>query len=169
MDLFRPIVPLIVALRTPGMKDRHWKSLPDKTECDVPEDRWLCLIMCRILLSLIFAFDIDFYISLLFTITIKLYTIILVFGFADFVRSLIIVSFVFSFHLHLSMISIFFHVNIFLYYVYTNACVCTCAPYQDLSWPCTTCAISGFLHRRHSPSYRGYRKFQWKNSVSLWT
>ena len=54
VEMFRPKVPLIVALRTPGMKNRHWNSLPDKTECDIPEDRWVllrnvCCVLCVVL------------------------------------------------------------------------------------------------------------------------
>ena len=39
VDLFRPKVPLIIALRNPGMRDRHWQDLMDKTGCVIPEDK----------------------------------------------------------------------------------------------------------------------------------
>jgi hypothetical protein len=39
VDLFRPKVPLIVALRNPGMRDRHWQDLTEKTACDLPADK----------------------------------------------------------------------------------------------------------------------------------
>ena len=41
VDLFRPKVPLIVALRNPGMKERHWTDLAEKTGCYIPTDRWV--------------------------------------------------------------------------------------------------------------------------------
>jgi hypothetical protein len=39
VDLFRPKVPLIVALRNPGMRDRHWQDLTEKSACDLPADK----------------------------------------------------------------------------------------------------------------------------------
>ena len=35
MDLFRPKVPLLVALRTRGMTDRHWTAISDKAGFEV--------------------------------------------------------------------------------------------------------------------------------------
>ena len=39
VDIFRPKVPLIVALRNPGMRDRHWEELQAKTGAEIPSDR----------------------------------------------------------------------------------------------------------------------------------
>ena len=39
VDQFRPFVPLITALRNPGMKDRHWIELAEKTNIAIPADR----------------------------------------------------------------------------------------------------------------------------------
>lgn len=39
VDLFRPKVPLIVALRNPGMRDRHWNELGEKVGIKLPADR----------------------------------------------------------------------------------------------------------------------------------
>jgi dynein heavy chain len=39
VDLFRPKVPLIVALRNAGMRDRHWKELSDKVGIALPADK----------------------------------------------------------------------------------------------------------------------------------
>lgn len=36
VDLFRQKVPLIVSLRNPGMRDRHWQDLTDKTGAQIP-------------------------------------------------------------------------------------------------------------------------------------
>ena len=30
VDDFRPLLPLLLALRTPGMEDRHWETLSEK-------------------------------------------------------------------------------------------------------------------------------------------
>lgn len=39
VDVFRPKVPLITALRNPGMRDRHWNELATKLNIKLPEDR----------------------------------------------------------------------------------------------------------------------------------
>lgn len=38
IDLFKPIVPLAVALRREGMKDRHWKAISEESKIDVYPD-----------------------------------------------------------------------------------------------------------------------------------
>jgi dynein heavy chain len=39
VDVFRPKVPIILALRNPGMRDRHWKELADRTGKPIPVDK----------------------------------------------------------------------------------------------------------------------------------
>lgn len=39
VENFRPNVPLIIALRNPGMRDRHWKELSDRTQKELPADK----------------------------------------------------------------------------------------------------------------------------------
>lgn len=39
LEHFRPNVPLITALRNPGMRDRHWNELSAKLNVKLPEDR----------------------------------------------------------------------------------------------------------------------------------
>eukprot|EP01038_Epipyxis_sp_PR26KG_P005424 gene5424-7514_t len=41
VDAFKPKVPLITALRNPGMRDRHWLELADKTGAVIPKDKKL--------------------------------------------------------------------------------------------------------------------------------
>jgi dynein heavy chain len=43
IDAFKPIVPLAVALRKDGMKDRHWKQISDETKIEVYPDEDFCL------------------------------------------------------------------------------------------------------------------------------
>lgn len=38
VDAFKPIVPLAVALRKDGMKDRHWKAISDASGIEVYPD-----------------------------------------------------------------------------------------------------------------------------------
>ena len=35
MEEFKPKVPLLVALRTKGMNDRHWKDIREKSHIDI--------------------------------------------------------------------------------------------------------------------------------------
>jgi hypothetical protein len=37
MEEFRPKMPLLVALRTEGMTERHWQALADKLKVDIKE------------------------------------------------------------------------------------------------------------------------------------
>ena len=39
VDIFKPKVPLIVALRNPGMRDRHWEELSTQLNVTFPENR----------------------------------------------------------------------------------------------------------------------------------
>ena len=39
VDIFRPKVPLILALRNPGMRDRHWNDLSEKVGVKIPADK----------------------------------------------------------------------------------------------------------------------------------
>jgi dynein heavy chain len=39
VDHFRPKVPLIIALRNPGMRDRHWLELSEKTGVTIPTNK----------------------------------------------------------------------------------------------------------------------------------
>jgi dynein heavy chain len=41
VDIFKPKVPIIVALRNPGMRDRHWDDLEAKSGADLPADKRL--------------------------------------------------------------------------------------------------------------------------------
>ena len=38
VDEFMPFVPVVVALRTPGMRPRHWDALSDKLGIDLHPD-----------------------------------------------------------------------------------------------------------------------------------
>lgn len=39
VDAFRPKVPLITSLRNPGMRDRHWADLTEKTGAAIPDNK----------------------------------------------------------------------------------------------------------------------------------
>lgn len=39
VDLFKPYVPLVVALRNPGMRERHWSELADKIGAGFPSNK----------------------------------------------------------------------------------------------------------------------------------
>ena len=39
VNAFRPVLPLLIALRTPGMEDRHWEALSDKVGTRVYPDK----------------------------------------------------------------------------------------------------------------------------------
>ena len=46
MELFRPNVPLIQALRSPGMRMRHWQTLSDRLHMNVMPKANLTLSRC---------------------------------------------------------------------------------------------------------------------------
>lgn len=39
VEKFKPNVPLVMALRNPGMRDRHWADLAEKIGAPIPEDK----------------------------------------------------------------------------------------------------------------------------------
>lgn len=43
IDSFKKVVPVAIALRKKGMKDRHWESLSQQTKVDIKPEEGFCL------------------------------------------------------------------------------------------------------------------------------
>jgi dynein heavy chain len=53
VDVFRPKVPLIIALRNPGMRPRHWEDLAAKTGAKIPQDKKMMTLQDLVNLGLV--------------------------------------------------------------------------------------------------------------------